>query len=324
MADVLSPHSSLLPPGNSFSPLTLFESTITNAQMLVESMAERELFSALKIIGNLHTHVEGDDYEADEEEEDDCIITEELNDDSLSAGFPYAKIPRLDLSADYSGAGVSGFGSSGGGGGGSGGDVPPECKTIMRRAYKMLKGNGPHLFDFSMPFSAEPNQQVAAMVMAKAKEMAEGKGWPDDVWQNLPKDSRINYLHSNFGTKIRAKYRISKLNRRQKSFELVATSLSSDELEKFRVILTRDYTSSDEECGSGGSDQLRVRELAWESDEVKRLKRQLDQVYMDNCATTKQKQQLGRCIRDPLRSRSQRPPPDGAPNWALKPPMRKN
>ncbi|PAA64749.1 hypothetical protein BOX15_Mlig003628g1, partial [Macrostomum lignano] len=277
MADVLSPHSSLLPPGNSFSPLTLFESTITNAQMLVESMAERELFSALKIIGNLHTHVvhsmeprycrafdrsdrlaeleaaglvasvsgeqqhqqqqpppsqhqqlhrestaasslsgganastkeekasvlgdmgassvlgaalgaikvEGDDYEADEEEEDDCIITEELNDDSLSAGFPYAKIPRLDLSADYSGAGVSGFGSSGGGGGGSGGDVPPECKTIMRRAYKMLKGNGPHLFDFSMPFSAEPNQQVAAMVMAKAKEMAEGKGWPDDVWQS--------------------------------------------------------------------------------------------------------------------------------------------
>uniref|UniRef100_A0A1I8J016 Uncharacterized protein n=1 Tax=Macrostomum lignano TaxID=282301 RepID=A0A1I8J016_9PLAT len=175
------------------------------------------------------------------------------------------------------------------------------------------------------------------MVMAKAKEMAEGKGWPDDVWQRLRSefristafskmrfesrhalklnDSRINYLHSNFGTKIRAKYRISKLNRRQKSFELVATSLSSDELEKFRVILTRDYTSSDEECGSGGSDQLRVRELAWESDEVKRLKRQLDQVYMDNCATTKQKQQLGRCIRDPLRSRSQRPPPDGAPNW---------
>uniref|UniRef100_A0A1I8F3K4 DUF4187 domain-containing protein n=1 Tax=Macrostomum lignano TaxID=282301 RepID=A0A1I8F3K4_9PLAT len=52
---------------------------------------------------------------------------------------------------------------------------------------------------------------------------------------------------------------------------------------------------------------------------VKRLKRQLDQVYADNCATTKQRQQLAKSIRDPMRARSQRPPPEGAPDWALKP-----
>ncbi|PAA80364.1 hypothetical protein BOX15_Mlig032950g2, partial [Macrostomum lignano] len=281
MTDILPSHSIT---GGVFSPLTLFESTITNAQMLVESMAERELFSALRIIGGLHSHVvqvmeprygrlcERSDHLAeleaagldqshgsaaeaaeatssssaaaassrrfakeekllgdtdteqqctsvlrsalgtikmenfdaagasalpsaananfgeqleppeileedadDEDEDDDCVITDYFDDSSFGAsgigafggvGPSPAKMPRL--------------GGVGGGAGDS--SMPAECKTIMRRAYKALKGNGPHLFDFSLPFSSEHNQRVATRVTAKAKEMAQGKGWPEDIW----------------------------------------------------------------------------------------------------------------------------------------------
>ncbi|PAA65011.1 hypothetical protein BOX15_Mlig018137g1, partial [Macrostomum lignano] len=428
-----------------FSPLTLFESTITNAQMLLESMAERELFTAMRIVACLHSQMlqvmeprfgrlcdrsdqlgllidsdpsaagrssgqqqqqqqpgqtsnqqqqqlqgsqqhrtkadpdagdgvlgaalcaikadpddstrrslrpladstaavaagatpeDADDEEELEEEleeeDEECVImaataAEEAEFAASTAygGYhhsqhpqlhhpqqqqPVPKIARYDFSlgASSSASSLAAIG----------GDVPAECKTVMRRAYKALKGAGPHLFDFSQPFGADVNQRVAAQVMTKAKELAIGKGWPDDIWQRIAYKYRIDGIFSHFRTKAKSKYREIKLSRRQRSFELVATSLSTDELEKFRVILTRDYTSSDEECGSGGSDQLRVRELPWESDEVKRLKRQLDQVYADNCATTKQRQQLAKSIRDPMRARSQRPPPEGAPDWALKP-----
>uniref|UniRef100_A0A1I8HZA2 Uncharacterized protein n=1 Tax=Macrostomum lignano TaxID=282301 RepID=A0A1I8HZA2_9PLAT len=57
---VLPPPPSMPDPnssGGSFSPLTLFECTMTNAGMLVDSMPVRDLVSALRIIGTLHTHV---------------------------------------------------------------------------------------------------------------------------------------------------------------------------------------------------------------------------------------------------------------------------
>uniref|UniRef100_A0A1I8HT77 Exocyst complex component Sec8 n=1 Tax=Macrostomum lignano TaxID=282301 RepID=A0A1I8HT77_9PLAT len=273
MTDILPSHSIT---GGVFSPLTLFESTITNAQMLVESMAERELFSALRIIGGLHSHVvqvmeprygrlcERSDHLAeleaagldqshgsaaeaaeatssssaaaassrrfakeekllgdtdteqqctsleppeileedadDEDEDDDCVITDYFDDSSFGAsgigafggvGPSPAKMPRL--------------GGVGGGAGDS--SMPAECKTIMRRAYKALKGNGPHLFDFSLPFSSEHNQRVATRVTAKAKEMAQGKGWPEDIWLRLPKESRVNRIHCTYGARLRAKHR---------------------------------------------------------------------------------------------------------------------
>uniref|UniRef100_A0A1I8H780 Exocyst subunit Exo70 family protein n=1 Tax=Macrostomum lignano TaxID=282301 RepID=A0A1I8H780_9PLAT len=271
MTDILPSHSIT---GGVFSPLTLFESTITNAQMLVESMAERELFSALRIIGGLHSHVvqvmeprygrlcERSDHLAeleaagldqshgsaaeaaeatssssaaaassrrfakeekllgdtdteqqctsleppeileedadDEDEDDDCVITDYFDDSSFGAsgigafggvGPSPAKMPRL--------------GGVGGGAGDS--SMPAECKTIMRRAYKALKGNGPHLFDFSLPFSSEHNQRVATRVTAKAKEMAQGKGWPEDIWLNLPSSGKIRKMFTDFRQKMRAR-----------------------------------------------------------------------------------------------------------------------
>uniref|UniRef100_A0A1I8FFH4 Ribosomal_L28e domain-containing protein n=1 Tax=Macrostomum lignano TaxID=282301 RepID=A0A1I8FFH4_9PLAT len=123
--------------------------------------------------------------------------------------------------------------------------------------------------------------------------------------------NQISYrwrIFSHFRTKAKSKYREIKLSRRQRSFELPLASALTN-WEKFRVILTRDYTSR---MRSAASRRLRPaavsRELPWESDEVKRLKRQLDQ-----------RQQLAKSIRDPMRARSQRPPPEARQDWALKP-----
>uniref|UniRef100_A0A1I8FQ03 Protein kinase domain-containing protein n=1 Tax=Macrostomum lignano TaxID=282301 RepID=A0A1I8FQ03_9PLAT len=384
------------------------------AAMLVESMAERELFLALRIIGGLHSHVvqvmeprygrlcERSDHLAELEVRrpgsKPRLRCRGCRSHFILASAPsVASARRPPKCRDSAGSAAAQATAR----------CRPSAKTIMRRAYKALKGNGPHLFDFSLPFSSEHNQRVATRVTAKAKEMAQGKGWPEDIWLKLPYGSRLVYaavpgfsakdeglsidaffanmflasnlpraaqrvqsesdsLHlmepvcgakhrqigcrdtgrpdrhiNDFRKKMRTRFRMDicaakarllaifdfKKKRRFKSRSdscLASPELAEaeppsekfrtrghqpdlDELEKFA-----EYTSSDEECGSGGADQLRVRELSWESDEVKRLKRQLDQVYADNCATTKQKQQLARCIRDPVRSRSQRPPPEAA------------
>lgn len=103
--------------------------------------------------------------------------------------------------------------------------------------------------------------------------------------------------------------------RRQKSFELLATSLSTDQFDKYRILLSRDYTSSDEETEEDGN-ILRVRALSWESSEMKEMKRQLDEAFAEHCATPKQAQQLRRTVRD-AGCVSTRTPPADCPNWAL-------
>ncbi|PAA81624.1 hypothetical protein BOX15_Mlig022797g1 [Macrostomum lignano] len=117
-----------------------------------------------------------------------------------------------------------------------------------------------------------------------------------------------------------------KLTRRQKSFELIAGRLSTEDFDKFRVILSRDYTSSDEEfedCSASAAATasagapLRVRELPWESAEMAEMKRQLDTAYLDSCATAKQSEQLRRVARG-TGCLSVRPPPADCPDWAIR------
>uniref|UniRef100_A0A1I8FF90 DH domain-containing protein n=1 Tax=Macrostomum lignano TaxID=282301 RepID=A0A1I8FF90_9PLAT len=87
-----------------------------------------------------------------------------------------------------------------------------------------------------------------------------------------------------------------KLGRRQKAFEALLPSLTPDELEQYRVVLTRDVTSSDEE---DEDETLRVRDLPWQSDRMREMKQRLDEAFTLRFATIKQRCQLAKCVRHP-------------------------
>ncbi|PAA86106.1 hypothetical protein BOX15_Mlig008807g1, partial [Macrostomum lignano] len=207
---------------------------------------------------------------------------------------------------------------------------PIECKTIFRRAYKALKGGGAHLFDFSKPFVSPFNQKVASQVLKKAQEMAIGKDWPVDVWKKIPNQYKINAMFFDFRCKIKRKNLLSKLSRRQKGLELLSDRLPAESMNKFQSVLTRDYMSSDEECSatSAGLSTVRVRRLAWESDELRSLKRQLDAEFYasQQCLIGTAGHQLEASSSSSTISLappessvvSQRLPPSDAPEWAVK------
>uniref|UniRef100_A0A1I8I2Z3 Rab-GAP TBC domain-containing protein n=1 Tax=Macrostomum lignano TaxID=282301 RepID=A0A1I8I2Z3_9PLAT len=450
-------------PGNPvFSPLTLFECTVTNAQMLVESMADRELLRALKIANSLHTHIVGimepryDRVCQRSDEHEACPRSVKLNNrrrlspqlpstssSSLAAAQfdqlmqPAVKLARLkcdngddqsmpavakveassvsdppttedadaadnDAAADYgfdapasvdnnflddddclligedstsegilgmstssstaAGAGLSrrrqrrlprrsstaaaaattatmgdedqlpDSGVSGAGSSAHQPDVGALCKSAIHLAYKEMKGGGPHLFDFSMPFSDPVNFATAEQVIARAMQLQPGLEVSTDFWWSqlcpveLNRLARSEKLWRQRLLMRRLRSKDSKLTRRQKSFELIAGRLSTEDFDKFRVILSRDYTSSDEEfedCSASAAATasagapLRVRELPWESAEMAEMKRQLDTAYLDSCATAKQSEQLRRVARG-TGCLSVRPPPADCPDWAIR------
>lgn len=105
-----------------------------------------------------------------------------------------------------------------------------------------------------------------------------------------------------------------------------STDMNAELMDRYRTILSREFTSSDEEvddetAGAAAGDeevqQLRVRHLIWESSAVHGLKGQLDQVYLTRFATPKQQASLSRCLRDGIRS-SKRVKPVNCPAWAYR------
>ena len=130
---------------------------------------------------------------------------------------------------------------------------------------------------------------------------------------------------------------LQKLGRRQRAFEVLIQSTengASDRLDKYRTILSREFTSSDEEVDveerTGGSalgngatadeDEqhplLRVRNLKWQSEEVRVFKERLDAIYQERFATEKQRLHLLRLRRDGA-AVSRRLRPRFAPDWAV-------
>ena len=65
-----------------------------------------------------------------------------------------------------------------------------DSRNVMRLAYKQLKGDGPHLFDFSKPFSSATNQAVAARVVEQARRLPQCQNWDEIMWT-----SEILLLH---------------------------------------------------------------------------------------------------------------------------------
>ena len=63
-------------------------------------------------------------------------------------------------------------------------DLFGDCRNVMRLAYKQLKADGPHLFDFSEPFSAPVNQMVASRVADLARTLPQCKNWDETTWQS--------------------------------------------------------------------------------------------------------------------------------------------
>ena len=76
--------------------------------------------------------------------------------------------------------------------------------------------------------------------------------------------------------------------------------------------------AADDEAGGGAAAvALRVRELPWESAEVRAMKQRLDDAYVQVCATNKQADQLRRVERGSGCVSGRAPPPD-CPAWAMR------
>uniref|UniRef100_A0A1I8HC35 Uncharacterized protein n=1 Tax=Macrostomum lignano TaxID=282301 RepID=A0A1I8HC35_9PLAT len=374
---------------NNFSPLTLFECTITNAQMLIESMADRELLHALRIASGLHTHIVGvieprcERAFARSEAHGACLLSgaaaAATTSSAASSPLPSSVAaagtvsqatangastrPKTEFDAAQSAGGrsISLFGSGsvkeeqlliededsiddclimeedGSLAGSAAAFAPPPALPPPRPLLqRLLVGSElvKKLQRLAPARSYSVNQRVAEQVMSHAQRQLPLPGIPQDVWWNelylFAQDlssSALKMREKFAAEKRRQRNRQRKLARRQKSFELLASSLSTDQFDKYRVLLSRDYTSSDEDAtaadlssdelgGAGGSGALRVRSLAWESAEMAGMKRQLDEAFLETCANQKQSQQLRRTIRDSS-SVSGRPPPTDCPDWAL-------
>uniref|UniRef100_A0A1I8FM25 Metallophos domain-containing protein n=1 Tax=Macrostomum lignano TaxID=282301 RepID=A0A1I8FM25_9PLAT len=85
--------------------------------------------------------------------------------------------------------------------------------------------------------------------------------------------------------------------------------------------LNRDYTSSDEETPSEADGQLRVKQLPWESEELRGMKARLDEIFYTSLADEKQRAEVDRVHRDG-QVLSSRPPlatvltgPSPSPNY---------
>ncbi len=125
-----------------------------------------------------------------------------------------------------------------------------------------------------------------------------------------------------------------KLSRRQRAFESIVQSseMNSELMDRYRTILSREFTSSDEEIednaadaderSSGGavadeSQLIRVHTLTWQSEQVSELKSHLDDIYYKRFASDKQRASLSRTLRDGL-TMSKRAKPAAAPSWTIK------
>ncbi|PAA90217.1 hypothetical protein BOX15_Mlig015980g1 [Macrostomum lignano] len=193
-------------------------------------------------------------------------------------------------------------------------------RSVLKEAYKTLRGSGPHLFDFSKPWTENSNQTVAQNVISHGQISADFESDQED-WLSacyLEFRSMQSFCLRNRPVWRKGKRQKAKLGRRQKAFEALLPSLTPDELEQYRVVLTRDVTSSDEE---DEDETLRVRDLPWQSDRMREMKQRLDEAFTLRFATIKQRCQLAKCVRHP-EVVSSRSVPMGVPQWAIAPAYR--
>ncbi|PAA78534.1 hypothetical protein BOX15_Mlig004600g1, partial [Macrostomum lignano] len=338
-----------------FSPLTMFECTISSATMLIDSMAVRDLLLAFKIVAQLHGHLlevldptvqrlanvadehslcppppattaaaaaavpssvaicsgkqilDGPKTESMQEtlaeeqleEEDDCILIETdmrpLFDTGSQPAAP--KVPRLSSSSENVSMTMSDNFP---------GELSNEWKTTLRKAYRVLKDeSGTDVFDFNLSYSAAANVRAAAKVIERALELGPHKPANIAAWHSVAGAYVARWFRCNLkpsakraqnqlridATVAKVRSVAVKLNRRQKAYDSIRSELDPATRTKIEsAVLNRDYTSSDEEdtstAGDGVDQQtadeqsqpLRVRELTWESEELRQLKNRLDSV----------------------------------------------
>uniref|UniRef100_A0A1I8IRJ1 DUF4211 domain-containing protein n=1 Tax=Macrostomum lignano TaxID=282301 RepID=A0A1I8IRJ1_9PLAT len=229
------------------------------------------------------------------EEEDDCILIETdmrpLFDTGSQPAAP--KVPRLSSSSENVSMTMSDNFP---------GELSNEWKTTLRKAYRVLKDeSGTDVFDFNLSYSAAANVRAAAKVIERALELGPHKPANIAAWHNAAN----KYFHSWYNQFLKRNFKEQqrkgkvsslirlqvKLNRRQKAYDSIRSELDPATRTKIEsAVLNRDYTSSDEEdtstAGDGVDQQtadeqsqpLRVRELTWESEELRQLKNRLDSV----------------------------------------------
>lgn len=212
---------------------------------------------------------------------------------------------------------------------------------FLRKIYKSFKFRGNSrstslIYDFAKPFASHVNQKGASHILAAARQMPQWKLWDKATISRLHPEGTLS-LYKYYSDNVRHNRRTQKLLRRQRAYDVILASASADEpladeATKYNVVLTREFTSSDEEIdedannsdNEGGADGLcrqqcpwlRVRSLTWESAEVGSIKQHLDDIFQGQLATSRQRLQFMRYKRDGVVA-SQRTKPCCVPEWAV-------
>uniref|UniRef100_A0A1I8FLV8 G_PROTEIN_RECEP_F1_2 domain-containing protein n=1 Tax=Macrostomum lignano TaxID=282301 RepID=A0A1I8FLV8_9PLAT len=167
-------------------------------------------------------------------------------------------------------------------------------RNILQEAYKKLRGSGPHLFDFS--------KRTAARSVLDLVRDESGIEADEDTWKIPP----VPVLPAGASGPVQqATAAALQPDEGEGHSSLCCRTCPQTSLNQFRAVLSRDFTSSDEEdetaSGSGEAEDeqanLRVRSLVWESAAVADIKRRLDDTFYARFATVKQRAQLARCQR---------------------------
>uniref|UniRef100_A0A1I8HIC5 Exocyst subunit Exo70 family protein n=1 Tax=Macrostomum lignano TaxID=282301 RepID=A0A1I8HIC5_9PLAT len=168
--------------GGSFSPLTMFECTISSATMLIDNMAVRDLLVAFKIVAQLHGHLL---------EVLDPTVQRLANVADEHALCPPPVTQSMSVASHLPGTSVGSAAVTIGNVGNSSSNSSTSKKLLdsslaTTAAYRVLKDEtGTNVFDFSLPYSARANVLAANRVIDKALELSRHKPANVEAWRTL-------------------------------------------------------------------------------------------------------------------------------------------
>ncbi len=207
------------------------------------------------------------------------------------------------------------------------------CRTQVRHITRTLKKKG-HEFDIHTNINTPHNQQHLQRVVTGVmgcKEAAKNEYTEEQAIEatkvyftslkqdNLRKQNGLKPKHRK-GSRIGAR-KAKKFEQRLKGLLHQKCPLDKENREKARLIIKREYMSSDDDdviTNANGRPARRVRQLPWMSDLANHYKNVCHDTYVKHVLEKRDAKKYHHLIRDENCAVSERAVPKDIPTWAVK------
>ncbi|XP_022085781.1 uncharacterized protein LOC110976636 [Acanthaster planci] len=210
--------------------------------------------------------------------------------------------------------------------------VPRECSQSVRDVYGKLYRDGIGGFNLAQIKTSRENEETISTLTREIRTLHGREKWSSAQIRKAAKtyftSLRDKQRRMERGTydqhALAAKRRSRKFRKLQRRQSALKTLQASQELKKEALeVLTIDYMSSEESMSEGEEDRSsgcktrRLLKLPWERSKLASLKHKLDAHFAKTAPAV-----VSRLLPEFVISNvpSSRPPPSGAPSWAVRTP----